>query len=146
MVESKKIRLIGAAVILGGLSLMTFSCRLMDSINKANPKNLVETPSIKDYQAPDVPVPANFVHNQNESYAYVTGNARTISMKYIGSARTDDLSDFYRKQMSQFGWIERIAYGKNIIVFQKQSEKCEIVIEQKPSETILLIKIGYNSK
>lgn len=148
MVDSKKIRLIGAA-ILSSLSLMTFSCRIMDSITKTSEKNLVETPSIKQYQASDVPVPANFVHQQQDSYAYITGNVRTIAVKYIGSARTDDLLDFYRKQMSQFGWMEKMTIGvdsKKVIAFQKQYEKCEIEIEQGPSETLLLIKIGYNPK
>jgi len=148
MVESKKIRLIGVA-ILSGLSLMTLSCRIMDSITKTSEKNLVETPSIKQYQAPDVPVPANFVHRSQDSYAYITGKVRTIAVKYIGSARTDDLLDFYRKQMSQFGWMEKMTIGvdsKKAIAFQKQNEKCEIEIEQGPSETLLLIKIGYNPK
>lgn len=148
MVEFKKIRVIGA-VILSGLSLMSFSCRIIDSVNKASAKRLTETPSIKEYQASDVPVPANFIHRPHDSYAYITGSVRTTAIKYIGSARTDDLLDFYRKQMSQFGWMEKMTLGvgsKKAIAFQKQNEKCEIEIEQEPSETLLLIKIGYNNK
>lgn len=148
MVASKKIRLIGT-VILSGLSLMTFSCRITNPATKTGSKRLVETPSIKQYQAPDVPVPANFVHRPQDSYAYITGRVRTTAIRYIGSARTDDLLEFYRKQMSQFGWMEKMTLGvdsKRAIAFQKQNEKCEIYIEQKSSETFLLIKIGYNNK
>jgi hypothetical protein len=153
MVISKKMRFIGV-VILSGLSISTFSCRSIHrapklSQNPPGVRGLVETPSVKEYQAPDVPVPANFIHRPQDSYAYITGNVRTIAIRYIGSARTDDLLEFYRKQMSQFGWMEKMTLGvdsKKAIAFQKQNEKCEIEIEQKPSETFLLVKIGYNNK
>jgi hypothetical protein len=145
MVVSTRIKLFGAT-ILSGLSLMVVSCRITDPTGT---RRLIETPSIKQYQAPDVPVPANFMHRPHDSYAYITGNVRTVSSRYIGSARTDELMDFYRKQMSQFGWIEKMTLGvdsKKAIAFQKQNEKCEIEIEQKSSETLLLVKIGFNNK
>jgi len=113
---------------------------------KTKPGITTETPSVKMYQAPDVPVPANFMHDQKNSSAYVSATVRTTSIKYVGSARTDELIEFYRRQMPAFGWMEASALGvenKQTIVFQKNREKCEILIEQKPSETHLYIKIGF---
>lgn len=151
MRNSKTLRLIGA-IVLSGLTIVTFSCRSKPpAVKTSKPagaiKGLVELPSVKHYQAPDVPVPANFIHRPQDSYAYLTGNVRTSAIKYIGSARTDDLLEFYRRQMGLFGWMEKMTMGvdsKKAIAFQKERERCEIVIEQKPSETHLLIKIGFN--
>lgn len=132
-------------LVIGLLVLVLTSCKSMTAGGAKKP--LVETPSIQHYQAPDVPVPANFFHSQKESYAYISNKVRTTSIKYIGSARTDDLLEFYRRQMPNFGWMEKMSEGvenKTEIVFQKEREKCRIVIEQKPTETILDIKIGFN--
>ncbi|MDI6787598.1 MAG: hypothetical protein QME51_04435 [Planctomycetota bacterium] len=135
------------AIMLSGLLIMTFSsCTLIRKISPP-PKKLVETSSIKNYQAPDVPVPANFELQTSKSYAYITSIVRTVGLNYIGSARTEDLLDFYRRQMPQSDWRERMTLSidsKQAIAFQKNYERCEIIITQKSSgETYLLIKIDY---
>jgi hypothetical protein len=131
------------------ISLVAISLLLLALVSCKNPSpTLVATPSVKHYQAPDVPVPANFVLSQEDSYAYLSASVRTTGLVYIGSARTDDLTDFYHRQMPQFKWMEKRVEGgtgpNTKIEFQKDREKCEIFIEQKQSETHLLIKIGFN--
>ena len=150
MKNYKRTLVIGA--IICGLSMVLVSCQLLPFGRKTASKStatkgLVETPSIKHYQAPDVPVPANFVHCPQDSFVYISGSVRTCGIKYVGSARTDDLMEFYRRQMSQFGWMEKMTIGidsKKAIAFKKDNEKCEIEIEQKPSETLLVVKIRFN--
>ena len=122
-------------------------CLALASCKNVNP-TLTETPSVKFYQAPDVPVPANFALSQNDSYAYISASVRTTGLVYIGSARTDDVTEFYHHQMPQFKWMEKRVEGgtgpNTKMEFQKDREKCEIFIEQKQSENHLLIKIGFN--
>jgi len=127
------------------------SCRLLSKKTSqptaAKPiKGIIETPAVRNYQAPDVPVPANFDYQPDKSWAYVTGSVRTTSIKYLGSARTEDLLEFYRKQMIQFGWMEKMTLGidsKKAIGFQKNYEQCKITIDQKSSDTHLTIELGY---
>jgi hypothetical protein len=144
--------IIGAILMSGLLVMGVSSCRLL-SKKPAQPaakqpiKGIIETPAIKNYQAPDVPVPANFEYQADKSWAYVTGVVRTTAINYLGSARTEDLLEFYRKQMPQSGWIERMTLGidsKKAIGFQKNFERCKITIEQKSANTILVIELGYN--
>ena len=149
--RNSKILIIGTILLSGLLVMGISSCRLL-SKKSSQPntpqtiKGIIATPSVKNYQAPDVPVPANFDYRPDNSWAYVTGSVRTTSIKYIGSARTEDLLEFYRKQMPQSGWMEKMDLGdssKKAIGFQKNYEKCKITIEQKPSETHLTIELGY---
>ena len=124
------------------------SCRLLSKKPTAAKtiKGIIETPSVRNYQASDVPVPANFDYRPDNSWAYVTGSVRTTSIKYIGSARTEDLLEFYRKQMPQSSWMEKMTLGvdsKKAVGFQKNYEQCKITIDQKPSETHLTIELGY---
>jgi len=149
--RNSKILIIGT-ILLSGLMVMGISsCRILSKkpskITAGQPiKGLIETPSVKNYQAPDVPVPANFEHRPDKSWAYVTGSVRTTSIKYIGSARTEDLLEFYRKQMPQSSWMEKMTLGvdsKKAVGFQKNYEQCRIIIDQKGSETHLTIELCY---
>jgi len=152
--KNSKILIMGTILLSGLLIMGISSCRLL-SKKPSKPgapkaiKGLIDTPSVKNYQASDVPVPANFDYRSDKSWAYVTGSVRTTSIKYIGSARTEDLLEFYRKQMAKFEWMENRSYNPDPkesntkIGFQKNYEQCRIIIDQKPSETHLTIELGY---
>lgn len=143
--------IIGTILLSSLLVMGISSCRLLSkkpSQSNAGKtiKGIIDTPSVKNYQAPDVPVPANFDYRPDKSWAYVTGSVRTTSIKYIGSARTEDLLEFYRKQMPQSGWMEKMDLdvdSKKAVGFQKNYEKCKIIINQLSSETHLTIELGY---
>ncbi|MBI5779145.1 MAG: hypothetical protein HZA49_06780 [Planctomycetes bacterium] len=145
--KNSKILIIGTILLSGLLVMGISSCRILG--NKSSKTTKVTTPSVKNYQAPDVPVPANFEHRPDKSWAYVTGSVRTTSIKYIGSARTEDLMEFYSKQMTKFNWMENRSYNPNpkesslTIGFLKNHEQCLININQKGSETHLTIELGY---
>lgn len=149
--RNSKILIIGTILLSGLLVMGISSCRILSrkpsQSNAGKPiKGIIDTPSVKNYQAPDVPVPANFDYRPDKSWAYITGSVRTTSIKYIGSARTEDLLEFYRKQMPQSGWMEKMTLGvdsKKAVGFQKNYEQCRIIIDQKPSETHLTIELGY---
>lgn len=149
--RNSKMMIIGTILLSGLLVMGISSCRIL-SKKPSQPgaskaiKGLIETPVAKNYQAPDVPVPANFEYRADKSWAYVTGSVRTTSIKYLGSARTEDLLEFYRKQMPQSGWMEKMTLGvdsKKAVGFQKNYEQCRIIIDQKGSETHLTVELGY---
>ncbi|MFH1227705.1 MAG: hypothetical protein V1701_07360 [Planctomycetota bacterium] len=120
------------------------SCALLKKCFNYNSQGLVESPSIKSYQAPDVPVPSDFSHVAGESLTFINGTVRTSYLKYVGSARTDDIVEFYIAQMQSNGWT--FAQGDNggmLMLFQKNKELCKIEILQLISETQLIIRIGY---
>lgn len=127
-----------------GMMFASSSCGLFKKHFESKPtRDLAESPSLKNYQPEDVPIPANFRRMPNESFAYVTGTVRTVYMKYAGSARTDDVMNFYRFQMETNGWNEVQIGKREIILFKKGKELCQVEIAQLLSETRLLIRIGY---
>jgi hypothetical protein len=148
-------KVIGTVMLSSLLVIPTMSgCALIKRITTPKSKSgvsrgLVEIPNVKHYQASDIPVPANFAHQPDKSYTFITGSVRTTAAKYVGSARVDELLEFYRKQMPQFGWVEKMMLSvdsKKALSFQKEKEKCEIIIEHPEGmkgETHLLIKIGF---
>ena len=57
-----------------------------------------------------------------------------------------DLLEFYRKQMPQSGWMEKMTLGvdsKKAVGFQKNYEQCRIIIDQNPTEAHLTVELGY---
>jgi hypothetical protein len=127
-----------------GIVLSSSSCGLFRKWSDSmSAKGLVESPSLKNYQPEDVPILANFSRLPNESFAYVTGTVRTVYMKYVGSARTDDVVNFYRSQMETNGWNEVQAGKRDAVLFKKGKELCMVEIIQLLSETNLIIRIGY---
>ncbi|MEM7575939.1 MAG: hypothetical protein AAF328_00570 [Planctomycetota bacterium] len=53
---------------------------------------------------PDLPKPLRFVVVPSRSTASTDGRARTVTHIYQGRANVDDLTSFYREQLSNNGW------------------------------------------
>ena len=109
---------------------------------------LPESPSLSQMQFEDIPVPLNFKHLPDESMVYLNGYVRTAEIKYLGSARVDDLINFYQKQMPLYGWNYQMTLSvdrKKGLAFERRKEQCKVIIEQKGRETYLTIEIHYQS-
>ena len=108
--------------------------------------SLPEGPSLSTMQFDDIPIPLNFKHQPKESTVYIHGNLRTANISYLGSARVEDVMDFYIKQMPQQQWIFKtsLAMGaKKKLLFEKGSERCEITIENKGGNSYLTVAINH---
>ncbi|MFA5793531.1 MAG: hypothetical protein WC980_00475 [Candidatus Brocadiia bacterium] len=125
------------------IALSFSSCTLMKKYFNTGSQGLVQSPAIKSYQAPDVPVPSNFIHMPEESLTFINGTVRTSYLKYVGSARTNDVINFYASQMETNGWTRIQTGNRESMVYQKKKEICKIEIVQLISETQLIVRIGY---
>ncbi|MBI4712216.1 MAG: hypothetical protein HY762_02760 [Planctomycetes bacterium] len=147
----KRLALVG---LICAMLFMAFACRgkTAPQVKKESPKpiakGLVSGPNLASrYQPPDVPVLANFAYMPQNSVVYINGNVRTAIIKYVGSARTEDIINFYKIQLPKNGWMEQISSAsKQVMLFRKGREKCQIDINQSASgglETYLTVKICY---
>ena len=79
----------------------------------------------------DIPVPAGFKFNANESSDRVASGFRFVRHLYEGGANVRQVSEFYRRGMPQLGWIkveESLVGGRQRLMFEKNTETCHISI------------------
>lgn len=136
--------------LLIGLSLL--GCQTLNKMwNKTKEKvnilpALPEGHSLSHLQFDDIPVPRDFKHQPKESVVYMHGGLRTAHIKYSGSARVENVVDFYLKQMPQQKWIFKTSLEldkKKKLLFEKGSERCEVIIENKGRDSYLDIMINH---
>jgi hypothetical protein len=108
--------------------------------------SLPEGPSLSNVQFDDIPVPLNFKHLPKESAVYVHSDIRTASLRYLGSARIEDIENFYLKQMPYQKWEFKTSLAleqKKKLLFEKGSERCEVIVENKGTDSYLDIMINH---
>jgi len=79
----------------------------------------------------DVPVPAEFKFNEEDSLDRQAGDLRFIRHLYSGSASVRRVAEFYRRTMPAAGWKqieESFAGGRQRFQFEKGRESCYISI------------------
>lgn len=136
-----------------GLIIIACGCKAVEKIQSALTVQ-GEKPvgfSLSTIQPDDIPVPANFVHQPNDSIYYIDGDVRTASIKYVASdfVTTDSVIAFYEKYMPTYGWqkvAEASAGWKKVRAFIKGKETCEILVEKMQNQTDLYVKISPQQK
>lgn len=85
---------------------------------------------------PDVPVPDKFEIDRRRSTHTATAGRRTIKHYYLGGATPLSVSNFYRQKMPEYQWElidKQLRSGADVMNYRKNSELCEIRIEEVPS-------------
>jgi hypothetical protein len=85
---------------------------------------------------PDVPVPDKFEIDRRRSNHAATAGHRTIKHYYLGSASPLAVSNFYRQKMPEYQWElvdKQLRSGADVMNYRKNSEVCEVRIEEVPS-------------
>lgn len=97
---------------------------------------------------PDVPVPQGFKLIANESFVFQTQEGRVGLLRYAGSPLADQVVEFYRTEMPQYGWflLNIVEYGRRVLNFEKENESCIVMIEPMATKTIFTISLGLKSK
>lgn len=115
-------------------------------IQRTSPdKPLEPTPLLK---FSDVPIPQGFKLIANESFIFQNENGRVGLLRYVGSPTADQVVNFYREKMSQYGWflLNVVEYGRRVLNFDKENETCIIFVEPLTTKTIISISLGPKSK
>jgi len=124
------------------LSFFLLGCVEMQK--KELPKETLSLEPATSLKFSDVPVPTGFRFLAENSYLVESGNLRSGLLKFTGKAIGDQIVNFYREQMSMYGWrlLNLVEYGDRILNFEKESESCIITIQPKGSKIDLLISVA----
>ena len=76
----------------------------------------------------DLPVPSGFKYTPLNSFVYESRKTRVCVLKYLGRAWPHSISEFYKENMSRYGWqILNIIEGEETVLsFRKSEEICII--------------------
>ncbi|MCK4601387.1 MAG: hypothetical protein KAU28_02905 [Phycisphaerae bacterium] len=80
---------------------------------------------------PDLPMPIGFKLDEGKSRNFAAAGARYIDHIYKGKANKFAVARFYRRQMPTNRWTlvtDRFVQGDVILDFEKETERCYIVI------------------
>lgn len=126
--------MLASFILLGG-------CTVLDTKNSTNPA-LLEPQTLVKFS--DVPVPTGFKLLPKSSYSFETTGTRVGMLKYQGKASIDQISLFYKEQMSVYSWnlLNIIEYGERQLNFDRDSETCVITLTPKGSSVIITIALG----
>lgn len=91
----------------------------------------------------DVPIPSGFKFLAKDSYLFEGGLIRTGLLRYAGKSSGDQMVNFYKEQMSMYGWrlLNVVEYGKCILNFEKEDESCIIKLEPSGSKLDITISV-----
>ncbi len=98
----------------------------------------------------DIPVPKGFERDHHQSTDHRDVGKRWLKHFYVGKASPQLASNFYREKMPEYGWepgVENLQNGVQFLHYRKNSEKCEIRIEEIPggfwgSKTQVYVVVG----
>ena len=89
-----------------------------------------ESPGIEGADFSDIPSPPGMVKDGFATYGHIYTNFNTYVMIYRGDLKEVYIADFYRKNMSRFGWQLEGDNGKDL-TFSNRTEKCTVTISSE---------------
>jgi hypothetical protein len=107
------------------------------------PSPLVTAPDFSD-----IPVPRDFVQIPERSKVVVARNFRSGTLAYRGMLHQETLRDWYKQAMPAKGWSPvappagETGAGPYTLRFEKDVERCEILIESPAAETFATLTLG----
>lgn len=92
----------------------------------------------------DVPLPAGFKLDTQNSFIFQNEFTRVGLLRYIGKADVGDIIKFYKEQMPLHNWttLNIVEYGRVILNFEKEKETCIITLEPVITRVMLTISIA----
>ena len=114
-----------AALALVGLVVLALGCGGEGERGAAAPAPALVPPGA------DLPVPANFKFDDQESKDRKAGELRFVQHLYKGGAPVRQVAEFYRRQMPAAGWTlveESFSSGRQRFQFEKGRDSCHISI------------------
>jgi len=114
-----------AALALVGLMVLVLGC------GGENERGAAASAPALAPRVADVPVPANFKFDDQESKDRKAGELRFIRHLYKGGAPVRQVAEFYRRQMPAAGWTlveESFSSGRQRFQFSKGADSCHISI------------------
>jgi len=96
----------------------------------------------------DVPVPQGFSLLANESFIFQSDTMHVGLLKYGGRPTADQVVNFYKEQMAQFGWsmLNIVEYSRRILNFEREDQTCVITVEPATTRTVIIISVAPKSK
>lgn len=96
----------------------------------------------------DIPVPMGFKLLPQESYSFEASGVRVGVLRYQGKANTDHIVNFYKEQMSMYGWnlVNIVEYDQRLMNFERETESCIVNISPKGNSNTVTISLGPKSQ
>ncbi|MFP4106913.1 MAG: hypothetical protein ACLFVU_12590 [Phycisphaerae bacterium] len=92
----------------------------------------------------DVPVPRGFSLDESRSRSFASGGLRYLDHRYTGGEDKFAVARFFKKQMPVFRWArvtDMFVQGDIILDFEKDSERCRVVISDGGWTTSTVVKM-----
>jgi hypothetical protein len=92
----------------------------------------------------DVPVPLGFELDESRSRNFAAGGMRYVDHVFTGSGERFAVARFYKRQMPISRWVlvtDMFVQGENILDFEKDTERCRIIVGRGSLFHPTLIKV-----
>jgi len=136
------LRRIAMLMVVGGLATST-GCVLLRPVSPLQPTTAPEA-----LAAEDIPVPADFVLDLEESRRHVRDGYRELDLtyrrcEYISEQR---VVEFFLQHMPRHGWSTEFVYGldEQKIDFSREGEECTVVVEQRVGDRLTEFRLTVN--
>lgn len=106
----------------------------------------VDPPFPQTYQFADLPAPAAYTLDPNDSFSYAYGNVRVAGISYRGDGRAVEAADFFKTELPRNGWTfqgETLIGRTNHLVFAKEHDRCDVAIHDDLHETRIRVNVEY---
>lgn len=99
-----------------------------------------------DRQFPVLPFPPGYEMDRDRSFIYESGRGQVkVGGIHLSVFDTpDDMVSFYRAEMKSKGWrlIQMVDHRGTLMLYEKKTLICTIVIESSAEKTLIVIHIG----
>lgn len=108
-------------------------------------ESLLEPQSILKFS--DIPVPAGFKFQAEESYSFESAGVRVGVLKYQGKADIEQVVNFYKDQMPLYNWqlLNAMEYGQRLLNFERELDSCIITLTSKGRAVSVIVSLGPKS-
>ena len=114
-------------VVLSGIILVI---GLSGCSNVAFTGEKLESPGVESADFSDMPSPPGMLKDDFASYGHVYTKFNSYTTIYRGDLKEVYIADFYRNNMSRFGWQLESDNGKEL-TFSNRTEKCTVTISSE---------------
>ncbi len=128
------------------LSFFLIGCSTFFNKDSKSDSALLEPQA--NFRFSDVPAPVGLKLMPQQSYSFESSGIRVGVLRYQGKANADQLINFYKEQMAMYNWylVNIVEYGQRLMNFERESETCNIIMEQKGSSVIVTVSLGPKSQ
>jgi hypothetical protein len=123
----------------------------MDTELEGNPDIMTGIPLAADFRIADIPVPAGFTFDRDDSFVFQNSQIDVGRIQYSGKEEMGDVAQFYLDEMARYNWtlLHVTEYSAIIMFFDKPDKSCQVVLTPRTRGTVIIgtkIQISFFPK